>query len=230
VPASTTSRSSQVSITAASNSVSHPHGLSTNSAQATESSTVSGTWSAGITTKSLGSLNSNMSSTSAQYTISTVYTTIEYTITSCHSAITNCPVGHVTTDTISLYTTICPVTPPAAPASTIAAPPETTSTIFTTVVYKITSCQPTVTNCPMGRLTTNTISVYTTVCPAEPTPEPTEPAYVIGILVTIIIDITVELVVNEINGLTGLSSVFLSTILQIEANRLQKQYSLRKQS
>jgi hypothetical protein len=82
----------------------------------------------------------------------------------------------------------------------------------------------------MGRLTTNTISVYTTVCSAEPTPELTEPAYVIGILVTIIIDITVKLVVNEINGLTGLSSVFLLIILQIEANKPQKQYSLRKQS
>lgn len=32
---------------------------------------------------------------------------------------------------------------------------------------------------------------------------PTQPAYVIGVLVTIIIDVTVEVVINEISGLTG---------------------------
>lgn len=57
----------------------------------------------------------------------------------------------------------------------------------------------------MGQLTTDTISVYTTVCPVEATPEPTESAFVIGILVTIVIDVTVEVVVNKISGLTGQS-------------------------
>jgi hypothetical protein len=143
------------------------------------------------------------SSSAPQYTVSTVYTTVEYTITSCHSTITNCPIGHVTTDTISLYTTICPATPNPIAASTTELSPESVSTIFTTVVYTITSCHPTVTNCPVGHLTTDTIPVYTTVCPAKSTPEPTEAPYVIGILVTVIIDITVEIVVNEISGLTG---------------------------
>ncbi len=143
------------------------------------------------------------SSSAPQYTVSTVYTTVEYTITSCHSTITNCPIGHVTTNTISLYTIICPVTsnPVAASGTELAA--ESVSTIFTTVVYTITSCHPTVTNCPVGHLTTDTISVYATVCSAKSTPEPTEAPYMIGILVTIIIDITVEIVVNEISGLTG---------------------------
>jgi hypothetical protein len=57
----------------------------------------------------------------------------------------------------------------------------------------------------MGQLTTDTISVYTTVCPVEATPEPTESAFVIGFLVTIVIDVTVEAVVNKISGLTGQS-------------------------
>jgi hypothetical protein len=91
--------------------------------------------------------------------------------------------------------------------STTEMPPETTSTVYTTITYTITSCHPTVTDCRIGHLTTDTISVYTTVCPADSTPQPTEPTYVIGILVTIIIDITVEVIVNEISGLTGLSSL-----------------------
>jgi hypothetical protein len=71
------------------------------------------------------------------------------------------------------------------------------------VTYTITSCHPTITNCPNGHIATDTISVYTTVCPAEPYAVPTQPAYVIGVLVTIIIDITVEVAINEISGLTG---------------------------
>jgi len=80
---------------------------------------------------------------------------------------------------------------------------ESVSTIFTTVSYTITSCHPTVTHCPTGQLTTETISAYTTVRPAQTSPEPTEAAHVIGILVTVIIDVTVEVVVNELSGLTG---------------------------
>jgi hypothetical protein len=90
--------------------------------------------------------------------------------------------------------------------STTEMPPETTSTVYTTITYTITSCHPTVTDCRIGHLTTDTISVYTTVCPAGSTPQPAKPTYVIGILVTVIIDITVEVIVNEISGLTGLSS------------------------
>lgn len=40
-----------------------------------------------------------------------------YTITSCAATGTNCPVGSVTTEIVALYTTICPVTADAAPAS-----------------------------------------------------------------------------------------------------------------
>ena len=51
-------------------------------------------------------------SSPAGYTTSTVYTTSVYTITSCAPTVTNCPakLGSVTTEVISLYTTVCPVT------------------------------------------------------------------------------------------------------------------------
>ncbi|KAH8786223.1 hypothetical protein BGZ57DRAFT_882587 [Hyaloscypha finlandica] len=65
--------------------------------------------------------------------------------------------------------------------STTEMPPETTSTVYTTITYTITSCHPTITDCRIGHLTTDTISVYTTVCPAGSTPQPAGPTYVIGI-------------------------------------------------
>ncbi|OAQ60073.1 chitinase 18-18 [Purpureocillium lilacinum] len=48
--------------------------------------------------------------TSAAWTTSTVYTTKIHTVTACPPQIANCPVGHVTTETIPWYTTVCPVT------------------------------------------------------------------------------------------------------------------------
>jgi chitinase len=75
----------------------------------------------------------------------------------------------VTTDVITLYTTICPVT--ATETSTSLAQAYTTSTVYTTIVYTITSCAATVTNCPakLGSVTTEIISLYTTVCPVTET-------------------------------------------------------------
>lgn len=50
----------------------------------------------------------------------------------------------------------------------------TTSTIFTTKVNTITSCAPTVTNCPVGSVTTEIIPLYTTVCPIGEKPSPSK--------------------------------------------------------
>lgn len=49
--------------------------------------------------------------------------------------------------------------------------PWTTSTVYATSVYTITSCAPTVTNCPakIGKVTTDIISLYTTYCPVSAT-------------------------------------------------------------
>ncbi|PBP15889.1 hypothetical protein BUE80_DR013401 [Diplocarpon rosae] len=131
-------------------------------------------------------------------TTSTVYTTATSTITSCPPSVPNCQEGQVVTRTESLYTTVYPVTPqPTNP------PDLTTSTVYTTISYTVTACPSTVKNCPIGQLTTETLNVYTTVCPvSQPaTPVPTAPCDdVIGVLVTVIVDITVEVQIR--NGQT----------------------------
>ena len=102
-------------------------------------------------------------------------------------SLTACPLTQTTTPTSSQV----PGTTPYDPGSTI-------STVYTTITYTITSCPLTVVDCPIGQVTTDTISVYTTVCPAEPTgaPQNPEPLVVVGILVTVIIDITVVIHIN----------------------------------
>ncbi|KAF7960499.1 hypothetical protein EAE96_000179 [Botrytis aclada] len=129
-----------------------------------------------------GSATSSITSV-AQYTTSTAYVTSVYTITSCAATVTDCPgrIGSVTTETISSYTTVCPVTetsgnsgiasstPSSAgvPVPTTAITSYGTSTVYQTSVYTITSCAPSVTDCPArsGQVTTETISSYTSVYP-----------------------------------------------------------------
>ncbi|KAN0106043.1 hypothetical protein V8E51_008919 [Hyaloscypha variabilis] len=62
-------------------------------------------------------------------TTSTVYTTSVYTITKCASYVTDCPEkGQVTTDYISLYTTVCPLEEESKTASY----PATTPPVYST--------------------------------------------------------------------------------------------------
>ena len=77
----------------------------------------------------------------------TVSTTEMVTISDCPETVTDCP-----------YRTSQVTTPGAA---------MTTSTVVKHVVHTITSCAPTVTNCPAHStvLSTETIPLYTTVCP-----------------------------------------------------------------
>lgn len=60
-----------------------------------------------------------------------------------------------------------------ASITTTAATELTTSTVYTTRVHTVTSCAPTVTNCPAGSggevVVTETIPLYTTVCPVATT-------------------------------------------------------------
>jgi hypothetical protein len=128
---------------------------------------------------------------SIEYTTSTVLTTSVYTVTSCAPTVTNCPVGHVTTDIITLYTTVCPVsatstnigtaTSTSTPSfsnstgsSTITTSASlTTSTIYTTDLITVTSCSSTVLHCPASLaseiIITSTRILYTTVCPVGAT-------------------------------------------------------------
>ncbi|KAG7108510.1 Endochitinase 2 like protein [Verticillium longisporum] len=110
---------------------------------------------------------------SVELTTSTVYATSTRTITSCKPDVP-CTKGDVVTETIPLYTTVCPVTEtgdvtPTPPAITSApvtsAPVWTTSTAYTTKTYTVTSCAPDVAYCPSGQVTTE-VTWYTTVCPA----------------------------------------------------------------
>ncbi|KAH8651822.1 hypothetical protein BGZ60DRAFT_436405 [Tricladium varicosporioides] len=100
---------------------------------------------------------------------STILTTELYTITSCAPTVTNCPVGKVT-ETVKTTTTICPITatyPPAPPTTPVTKtlPPKgpVTSTYYSTAVYTVTSCAPTVTNCPYGSKT-STVYTSTVIC------------------------------------------------------------------
>ncbi|KAK1488274.1 beta-1,3-endoglucanase [Colletotrichum cuscutae] len=121
-----------------------------------------------------------------ELTTSTVYTTKVSTITACPPTVTNCPahIGKVTTQTIALYTTVCPVSSVPAPKPTEpvkgndkpndksnAGPgtgPGVSTTTFTTV-YTITKCPPSVTNCPVGSVTTK---IVTTSVPSAGTSVP----------------------------------------------------------
>ncbi|KAM3498790.1 hypothetical protein MY10362_007906 [Beauveria mimosiformis] len=114
--------------------------------------------------------SAHLTTSSQEWTSSTVYTTRTYTTTSCAPTVTNCPgKGHVVTETIPLYTTVCPVTPTATASPTLSHPsvsapgqPETSITKVTKT-YTITSCAPTVTNCPVGKVTTEVVT--STICP-----------------------------------------------------------------
>ncbi|KAL6878962.1 aspartic peptidase domain-containing protein [Trichoderma novae-zelandiae] len=53
--------------------------------------------------------------------------------------------------------------------------PTYTSTFTKTNVYTVTSCPPSVTNCPVGHVTTEVVMSYTTWCPVEDGPHPTAP-------------------------------------------------------
>ncbi|EGS22814.1 uncharacterized protein CTHT_0012900 [Thermochaetoides thermophila DSM 1495] len=117
---------------------------------------------------------------SQSYTTSTIYATTTYTVTSCEASVTDCP-ARVVTETIAISTTVCPVTPTGSETSAIEtvssetiAPKTnelpagwTTSTIYSTKTYVITSCPVTVTDCPskIGQVTTEVVAVTTTVCP-----------------------------------------------------------------
>ncbi|RKU41470.1 hypothetical protein DL546_003658 [Coniochaeta pulveracea] len=119
-------------------------------------------------------------------TTSTIYSTIVETITSCAHTVTNCPAGpHVTTRTVAVGTTVCPLSnaaPTGGPgsigtisaipygnSSVTSAPGLITSTVTSTAVYTITSCAASVPNCPASltqKIITSTVLIGTTVCPA----------------------------------------------------------------
>ncbi|KAK4168877.1 family 16 putative glycoside hydrolase [Cladorrhinum sp. PSN259] len=118
-----------------------------------------------------------------EFTTSTLFETKTLTITSCAPSVTSCP-GRVVTSIIPIGTTVCPVTKTNSAPTVSVTPTEsplptgyTTSTLYSTKTLTITSCAPTVTNCP-GRVVTSVIPIGTTICPigsassGVPVPEP----------------------------------------------------------
>lgn len=160
---------------------------------ATPTSTVSSSTTAPVTTSTPGPLTTGPSTTAVTTSTghwgnntisdsptltSTILRTTVYTVTSCAPTVTNCPLGHVTTATLTDYTTWCPGNPTitAAPTTTSAAKPTKSgkpSTVYTTIIHTITACPPSVTNCPANEKTTSVVTetkaIYTTICDEETT-------------------------------------------------------------
>ncbi|KFY78798.1 hypothetical protein V499_02114 [Pseudogymnoascus sp. VKM F-103] len=128
-------------------------------------------------TTSTGHWGNNTISDSPTLT-STILRTTVYTVTSCAPTVTNCPLGHVTTATLTDYTTWCPGNPTITPAPTTTSAAKPTksgkpSTVYTTIIHTITACPPSVTNCPANEKTTSVVTetkaIYTTICDEETT-------------------------------------------------------------
>jgi chitinase len=60
---------------------------------------------------------------------------------------------------------VTPTSTPSKPSSSSLPAGYTTSTVYATTTYTITSCAPTVTKCPYGSVTTTVVPVSTTICP-----------------------------------------------------------------
>lgn len=129
----------------------------------------------GAITSSSGAAGST-SAISGEVT-STIWTTKIYTVTSCAPTVTDCPAGtHHSTTRFPVSTIVVPgpsTTNAGAQSETRSSSIEqwTTSTIFSTSIYTITSCATTITDCParIGSVTTDIIAVTTTVCPVTST-------------------------------------------------------------
>ncbi|KAH8675140.1 aspartic peptidase domain-containing protein [Ilyonectria robusta] len=101
--------------------------------------------------------------TSLKTLTSTITATNIYTITSCAPTITNCPVGSVTTEVVTSYTTYCPgeetkPKPTKAPVTSL------TSTYTSTRTYTVTDCHGKG-SCTKAALTTEVYTSTTMVCP-----------------------------------------------------------------
>jgi len=105
---------------------------------------------------------------------SVILATTTHTILSCAPTVTNCPVGKVT-EIVYDYTTICPATAVLPPAPTVTPAPVGPQTVFSTEVFTILSCPATVTNCPVGKVTSGLV-LHTSLAPPASTgvaPPPT---------------------------------------------------------
>ncbi|KAJ5160600.1 uncharacterized protein N7482_007604 [Penicillium canariense] len=122
----------------------------------------------------------------------TIVSTRTTTITACPSSVLDCPARekttHVTTETVLVYTTVCPIA--EAEATSIAEagskphgsageayPGVITSTVWTTRTATVTACPSTVTDCPASAkstfVTTETLVASTVLVTSQVTPTAT---------------------------------------------------------
>ncbi|RTE68594.1 hypothetical protein BHE90_017029 [Fusarium euwallaceae] len=130
-------------------------------------------------------------------TTSTACTTKVYTVTKCPPEVVNCPVGSVATETIPVYTTVCPVTEKPQPVPTKVPGHSETKTLYTAKIYTPTEC-PAGANACVGKPTTEFASWTTVIVP----PKKTQPAQVYRpgptpTLLSPTLEITIKPVVTE---------------------------------
>ncbi|KAK2042814.1 hypothetical protein LZ31DRAFT_442799, partial [Colletotrichum somersetense] len=176
---SPTSVSSTSSTTSSSSSVSNTSSTASSSTSSSSttticiSSTTSSKTSTLSTTSTTTGSSSYTSTSTTSMTTSTIYTTRVETITRCQPSFPDChDQPYVTTKTIAVYTTVCPVieesNKPVGPVPTNGL---TTSTIYTTRVETVAACASSVPGCPdRPYITTRTFAVSTTVCPINKGP------------------------------------------------------------
>lgn len=112
--------------------------------------------------------------TAGQLLTSTVYSTNVRTISSCAPTVTNCPLnaGGVVTQVIPVSETVyvCPtatVIPGAVVACSSCPYAAVSASVYSTTVMTISSCAPTMTNCPLNAQTT--VATITTMVPGVAT-------------------------------------------------------------
>ncbi|KAI1379683.1 chitinase 18-18 [Hypoxylon crocopeplum] len=181
--ATTSSSVSTSSYAATSSSASTSSYIATSSSSATSSETCTdSTSSSYIATSSSSYAATNTESSSSYLVTSSTYATTtssaSYSASTTSSEEDDCPPEDETTSSYieSSTVSVSATTTSSVPSypTTSSAAEYTTSTVYTTTVYTVTSCAPSVTNCPSkGAVVTETIALYTTVCPVTATQTPT---------------------------------------------------------
>ncbi|KAM3510681.1 hypothetical protein MY11210_005662 [Beauveria gryllotalpidicola] len=167
---STTSSTTDPSTTSSTTDSSPTSSITDPSTSTTESSTTSSTTESSTTsyTTDLSTTSSTTDPSTSTTESSTISSTIDWFST---SLIINPPT--IVPQTTSSITTTRPGNTTYTMVKTIRPGNTTyTSMVKTTRTHTITSCAPIVTNCPVGKVTTEVITSYTTWCPEENQPKP----------------------------------------------------------
>lgn len=99
--------------------------------------------------------------------VSSACSCITYTLTHTKSPATSTASVSKAVPTTTVTTSECEDETLSAKPTTSSKPHYTTSTVYYTKVYTITSCKPEVTDCPKNPKVTTVVESYTTVCPVE---------------------------------------------------------------